>query len=360
MTSNLANYWAEKDWEITIVTVTESESDFYEIHPKINRISLGPGSHSNNVFEAIKNNYTRIRALRSILKQHKPDVALSMMTTANIVLGLATIGLNIVSVGSERIHPPMLPLGTIWEWLRKQSYKHLNTVVALSTESATWLSEHTSVQQIQIIPNSVNYPIARHSPLVEPHEERRNRFTLIAVGRLSPQKGFDRLLDAFFALASRFPDWDLVIVGEGECRAELEQRRHKLELDQRAAMPGAVGNLGDWYESADLFVMTSLFEGFPNTLAEAMAYGLPVVSVDCDTGPRDIIRDRIDGMLITQDNQQALINALAELMDNLDLRQRYAERAVEIRERFSMDTISGMWEELFLTLTKNQATSKKP
>ncbi|MBV1915549.1 MAG: glycosyltransferase family 4 protein [Pseudomonadales bacterium] len=360
VTSNLANYWAKKGWDITIVTVTGCESDFYEIHPNISRIPLELDARSNNLFEAIKHNYTRIKALRRILTQHKPDVALSMMTTANIILGLATLRLGIASVGSERIHPPMLPLGTSWEWLRRQSYRQLNAVVALSTESANWLDEHTNAQQTNIIPNAVNYPITRHSPLVEPNMGRNNCFTLIAVGRLSPQKGFDRLLTAFSTLASRFPDWNLAIIGEGECRIQLEQQKHELGLNQRVSMPGAVGNLGDWYEAADLFVMTSLFEGFPNTLAEAMAYGLPVISVDCDTGPRDIIRDRIDGVLIPQDNQQALVNALAELMANQELRQHYAERAVEIRERFSMDTIASAWEELFIALTHNEKVSKEP
>ena len=93
--------------------------------------------------------------------------------------------------------------------------------------------------------------------------------------------------------------------------------------------------------------MTSRFEGFPNTLVEALAYGLPAVSVDCDTGPRDIIRHGIDGLLVPQNNMDALVKALSTLMGNEELRRRYATRAVEARERFSIKRICGMWEKLF-------------
>ena len=108
-----------------------------------------------------------------------------------------------------------------------------------------------------------------------------------------------------------------------------------------------VGNIGEWYERADLFVMSSRFEGFGNTLAEALAHGVAAVSFDCDTGPRDIIRHEVDGLLVPPGDTVALTAALDKLMCDPALRQQFAKRAVEARARFSMERVAGMWEALF-------------
>jgi glycosyltransferase involved in cell wall biosynthesis len=118
----------------------------------------------------------------------------------------------------------------------------------------------------------------------------------------------------------------------------------------RVFMPGIAGNIGEWYARADLFVMTSRFEGFPNALAEALAYGLPAVSFDCDTGPRDIIRDGVDGLLVPPGDASGLEQALDRVMGNRELRMHMAGMAIDARKRFSIDRIAGMWEALFEAL----------
>jgi len=353
-TVNLANYWAEKGWKITIVTLVGREQDFYPLHPAIQRIALCLDEDSASTIRAIKHNYQRIKALYKVLKQQQPDIALGFMTTANILLALAAKGLNIPVIGSERIHPPMYPLNKIWEWLRRRVYGHLDAVTALTHETADWLKKQTTARYVPVIPNTVSYPLTSHSPKILPPSSSMGIFNLIAVGRLTEQKGFDRLLNVFALLASHFPDWNLTILGEGEDRDSLEQQRNKLGLQQRVFLLGNVGNLGDWYEAADLYVMSSLFEGFPNTLVEAMSYGLLAVSVDCDTGPRDIIRHQVDGLLVPQNNKEALVETLAVLMRDKGLRQQYASHAIEVRERFSMERIAGMWEALFIELSKKE------
>jgi glycosyltransferase involved in cell wall biosynthesis len=170
---------------------------------------------------------------------------------------------------------------------------------------------------------------------------------LLGAGRLEPQKGFDSLLEAFAGIAQTHTDWDLVILGEGTLRTMIEQQVQVAGLEKRVHLPGLVGNVGEWYERADLYVMSSRFEGFGNTLAEALAYGLPAVSFDCDTGPRDIIRHEMDGLLVPPGDVTGLAAALDRLMRDANLRKRFAERAVEARERFSITRIAGMWEELF-------------
>lgn len=354
VTVNLANYWAKKGWDITIVTITGNEHDFYKLNPNIHRIALELDNESSNIINAIKHNYKRIKSLRRILKQQQPNIALAMMSRANIILAFAEKGLNIPILGSEHNHPPMLPLGKIWEWLRRHSYQHLAAVIALTNESADWIKKFTNAKNTRCIPNAVTYPIEVNMPIINPKISIDNYFHLIAVGRLVRQKGFDRLLCAFSDLTYRFPNWRLTIIGEGNCRCELEKQRKQLGLDAMVSMPGVVGNLGDWYREADLCVVTSLSEGFSNALAEAMAYGLPVVSVDCDTGPRDIIRHQVDGLLVSQDNHEALVEALVTLMNDKSLRLQYASRAIEIRERLAIEKITGMWEEVFTNINNKE------
>jgi glycosyltransferase involved in cell wall biosynthesis len=349
VTVNLANLWSERGWDLAIVTVTGADQDFYELHSGVRRISLNMDMKSSNPVMAIMNNFRRLYAVRKLLKTESPDVALAMMSTANILLSLASLGTGITVIGSERIYPPRLPIGRVWSWLRQMSYPLLNAVVAQTSGSAEWLRTNTRVHRVSVIPNPVVYPLANHEPRVSPEKFKTDcdEHLLLSVGRLVPQKGFDRLLHAFAKLSPLFPDWYLVIVGEGDCRDEFENMVLELDIEEKVYFPGAVGNIGEWYKYADIYVMTSLFEGFPNTLAEAMAHGLPVVSVDCETGPRDIIRHEVDGLLVPQNDQSALIDAVAELMSDSILRNRYAERCIDVRERFSLSRIAKMWEDLF-------------
>ncbi len=352
VTATLANYWADHGHHVILVTMTSQNDDFYELHPEIKRVALNCATDSTNVFAALYHNVKRVLILRRVLVREQADVALGMMTTANCLLALAAIGTGIPAIGSERVHPPALPLGILWEWLRRKSYPHLHAMVALATQSADWLQLHARARRTIIIPNPISFPLPKHSPVVLPEEcHLKGEKLLLAVGRLAPQKGYSRLLEAFACLAADFPEWDLVIVGEGSERSRLEQQVIELTLHGRVSFPGRVGNIGDWYEAADLYVMTSLFEGFPNTLAEALAHGVPSVSVDCDTGPRDILRHEVDGLLVPQGDEDSLKKALGSLMRDDALRHKFTERAVEIRQRFSMEKIGKMWEELFAAVS---------
>ncbi|MBU2572078.1 MAG: glycosyltransferase family 4 protein [Gammaproteobacteria bacterium] len=348
VTANLANYWADKGGGVSIITLADVKKDFYRLDERVERIALNLTADSGNPLTAIVANLRRIVALRRELKRVQPDIAVGMMTTANVLLAFAARGLPIVTIGSERIHPPMLPLGRAWEWLRRLGYGYLQALVVLTQESCDWVRQHTRARTVAVIPNAVNWPLAMHAPVMPPEEYLvSGRRVLISVGRLDTQKGFDLLIDAFTGIASPAPDWDLVILGEGAQQEALMLQIKDQGLKQRIRLPGRVGNIADWYNAADLYVMSSRFEGFPNTLVEAMAHGLPAVSFDCDTGPRDIIRHEVDGLLVENGNVEALTLALHRLMTDRSIRQQFAVRAVEVRGRFSMEKVTGMWEELF-------------
>lgn len=351
VTANLANYWAAKGWTITVVTLAPRRLDFYELHPAVARIALNQTSDSAHPVIGVWNNLRRILALRQVLRQVRPDLALSMMNTANVLLALAAWGLPVCAIGSERVHPLQCPLGRGWDGLRRHLYGRLAAVTALTRETADWLQAHTRARRIPVIPNAAPWPLPDQSPRLDPGSVGvPGRQRLIAVGRLDPQKGFDLLIAAFATLAARYPNWELVILGDGSLRPALQAQIDSPNLRQRVFLPGRAGNLGPWYAGADLYVMSSRFEGFPNTLAEALAHGLPVVSFDCDTGPRDIIRHEIDGLMVPAGDVPGLTAALDRLMGDAGLRRLFSARAIEVRERFSMERIAGLWEILFAEL----------
>lgn len=360
VTANLASYFAERGWEITVVTMAPESQDFYTLHPAVRRIALDMANMSGNPLIGLWWNLRRLAHLRSILRRADPDIALGMMTTANILLAYAAWGLaRPFLIGSEHIHPPQFPLGGCWETLRRHAYGKLAGMTALTRESAGWMETHTSARSVSVIPNAVLWPLPVLEPRLSPDAQcPPGRRVLLAVGRLERQKGFDFLIEAFSMLAPTHTDWDLVILGEGMQRSALQAQKKLAGLEARVYLPGKVGNVGEWYERADIYVMSSRFEGFGNTLAEALAYGLPAVSFDCDSGPRDILRDQVDGLLVPAGDVGALAAALDRLMGNAELRASFAARAIEVRERFSMERIAGLWLTLIEDVMDDGARSR--
>jgi glycosyltransferase involved in cell wall biosynthesis len=352
VTVNLANHWADKGWDITVVTLAPQSNDFYVLHSAVKRIALELAGDSGNVLAGLWQNLRRVFALRRALRPIKPDIALGMTTTANVLVALATWGLpRVHAIGSERTHPPQFPLGALWEGLRRYTYSRLAAVTALTSESADWLLTYTGARRVSVIPNAALWPLPIQAPRLTPEVFcQSERFIVLAVGRLSEEKQFGLLVEVFRSLAMRHPRWDLVILGEGPQRSVLQNLVRAAGLEKRIFLPGRAGNVGEWYERADLYVMTSRFEGFPNTLAEAMAHGLAAVSFDCDTGPRDLIRHEVDGLLVPPGDVAALTAALGRLMGDAALRQQFAKRAVEVRRRFSIERIVSTWEALFKEL----------
>jgi glycosyltransferase involved in cell wall biosynthesis len=170
--------------------------------------------------------------------------------------------------------------------------------------------------------------------------------TLVAMGRLARQKGFDVLLDAFARCAPAHPEWKLLILGEGEERTRLEAQVRALGLDGRVQLPGRVQRPGAILRRAELFVLPSRWEGFPNALLEAMACGVAAIAADCPSGPRDIVRPGVDGVLVPPEDPAALAAALDRLLTDGEERRRLAARAPEVRERFGLPQVMARWDAL--------------
>lgn len=341
--SILANEWAAKGHHVTLLTFDDGkEPPFYELDSRIHYLPLGISADSSNLISALVNNLNRISRLRKALQNSHPEAIISFMPTTNILTLLASRGLGVPVIVSERADPRMNPLGRIWEQLRLKTYAYADKIVVQTQNVVDFFPAHLH-SLIRIIPN----PVPKINLLEEePSQLEFSNPFVIAIGRLSSQKGFDLLLQAFAKLRVRHPEWTLVILGEGALRRELETLRDKLNLTENVSFPGRIQNPHRLLKKADLFVMSSRWEGFPNALCEAMACGLPVISTDCPSGPRDIIREGIDGILIPTENIDALSEAMDRLMSDRAERLRLATAAPEIVERFAVDKVIGMWEEV--------------
>lgn len=343
---DLASYWLKLGHHVSVVTQETRASDAYNLPAGVDRFELGTAGDSGGGWRGLLANWQRVRKLRRLFKRQKPDCVLGMMTTSSILSVAAARNLKCKVIATEHTYPPTQQLSESWLKLRRWAYPRADAVVALTTGTAAWLNEHVPNSMLSVIPNSVRWPLADTEPQVVP-PEKKGRFRLLAVGRLHPVKGFDVLINAFALLAPYFPNWDLAIVGEGGERERLQAQIDELLLGDRIKLVGRVGNMSDWYQQSDLYVLSSRTEGLSNTLLEAMAYGLPSVAFDCETGPREIIRPGLDGVLVSPtEDHEALAAYLSDLMAHPLKRTALGRRAMDVRDRFSAARIMAQWEQL--------------
>ncbi|MEP7152706.1 MAG: glycosyltransferase family 4 protein [Nitrospira sp.] len=342
--SVLANHWAEHGRQVTLITLDSIDADFYPVHPEVTRIGLGLMGISSHIIAAVKNNVIRLKRLRREIRTSQPDVVLSFIDKTNTVTLAASLGLGIPVIASEHIDPRQHPIGAIWAGLRALLYPRAAAVVVLTDGVRGWAERIVRPSAVHVIPNHA--PASVVESACGP-EVKRSGGTIAAMGRLSPQKGFDLLLRAFSLCAKLYPEWSLIILGEGEERGRLERLTHELGIKDRVVLPGCVSDPAKVLREVDLFVLASRYEGFPMALVEAMACKLPVISTDCPSGPKEIIRNGVDGMLVPPNDIDALAAAMNRLMADREERDRLGARAGEIVERFSIERIMPMWDELF-------------
>jgi glycosyltransferase involved in cell wall biosynthesis len=307
--------------------------------------------HSPNPMARFWQHVKRIWILRRAIRHSAPDCVLSTMVSPNVLTLIAARGLHIPVIVSERIDPFLYSLSKAWIVLRLWQYRQARQVIVQSASYKEYFPPAIQ-QRAHAIPNPVILPCQAEAPEQEKPVSTHAPI-IVAVGRLAHQKGFDLLLRAFASVVSDHPDWSLTIWGEGTERASLEALCDELGLKGRVQLPGITPNPFEKLQQADLFVLPSRFEGFPNVLAEAMACGLPAIAFDCSAGVRDIIRDGVDGVLVPPEDVQALASAMDKLMDDGQERQRLAARAPEVLERFGLEKVMGMWEQVITQATSS-------
>jgi glycosyltransferase involved in cell wall biosynthesis len=334
----LANQWAARGWLVTLVTFERrGTAPYYSFHPDVRIENLGLPQAKRSLLPALLASFHRVRRLRSALKDLAPDAILSFLTRTNVSTLIATQGLGLSVVVSERNNPALQDVGPVWSFLRATLYPRAFGLVTMTNGALNYFSPRMR-KRSWVIPNPVDLPSVG--------ERRRGGNLLVAVGRLVPQKGFDLLLQAFAKVHSDLPEWKLVIWGEGPDRPALEAERDRLGLRGCVELPGITSRPGIWVETADAFVLSSRYEGWGIVLLEAMAAGLPVLSFDCEWGPREMIDDEKNGLLVPAGDVDALAAGLRRLLGDESLRRRLGTAAALRAAKFTPQYVTQHWDEV--------------
>ena len=338
---HLANMLAGEGFAVDVLTFeAESDESNAALDPgiQVKRLDLMHDSHSSG--EAMTANWNRLKTLRRALAQGEPALVISFVHVTNVLTLFAAIGLSLRVIVCEESEPSFSPQRRVWRFLRWLSYPFASRLVVHSRGARDWFTRLPLIRT-RVIPNAVTVPDAK----LMSDTASRDRLVL-SVGRLGFEKGYDLLIPAFVQATHDLPDWRLLILGEGSERASLEKAIAQLGVSGRVSLPGVQPHPWEFYRKAEIFVSSSRHEGFGIALCEAMASGCAVMVTDCPSGPREIVADGINGLIVAAGDVNAMAKALRNLIEDEVLRSKLAASAREVAERFHPETIKRDWSDL--------------
>jgi len=356
-----ANYLAEHfGYDITII-LTEGKDKplFYPLSDKVKVVNLDINfevlwtcSFIKKVFVYLKKQRQYKKLLTEELMRIHPDVTISLLRREinfinEIKDGSKKIGelhVNRANYRSFDENESNCIKQLFSKWWMNNLVKHLKKLdkfVVLTNEDKQAWKELTN---LEMIPDPLSFKPQVSSSLIEKR--------VIAVGRYVYQKGFDLLLKAWAQIEKECPDWELAIYGEGD-RTLYQRLIEELGIDStRCHLCERSYDIEKEYCRSSIFVFSSRFEGFGMVLVEAMACGLPVVSYDCPCGPKDIVKDGEDGLLVENGNTSALAQGLIALIKDDGKRKAMSEAALRNVQRFQIEHIAQQWKFLFELINK--------
>lgn len=342
--TNKANYLARHGYEIVVVTTDQRGAQpFFPLEPSIRSIDLGINYDENNgksfLNKLLHYPFKQCRhkkRLKAVLMEERPDVTVSMFNNdAGFIPGIKDGSAKLLEIHFSKFKRLQYGRKGVWKladrWRSKQDEKTVRKfdrfVVLTEEDKAYW----GNLPNIMVIPNAISGIPAGTALLANKR--------VIAVGRYTYQKGFERLVDAWHLLASRFPDWNLVIIGDGEERPLLEQRIRSYGLERQVTLTRPTQEIGKVYQEASILASSSRYEGLPMVLLEAQSFGLPIVAFQCKCGPKDIVSDGMNGYLVPEGDTAGMAQRLEILMKDEALRKRMGLKAKESALRFNEEVI---------------------
>lgn len=357
---NKVRYLVEKmGWEILIVTTDQhNRPPFYPFPAEVRMVDLGINYSEDNA----KGTLAKVRGYLKRRTQHKKALTtLLMQERADIVVSLypsESSFLPAIKDGSKKVlelhyckffrlqYGRKGLMGLIDRYrtrLDERLVRRFDRFVVLTEEDKGYWG---NLPNIEVIPNAALFIAPRYST--------QNEKRVIAVGRLDYQKGFDRLIEAW-ALVQQNPacrSWRLDIFGQGEWQEMLEEMIRERGLEQTAQINPPSKQIGEEYAASSILVMSSHYEGFPMVMIEAMACGVPVVSYDFKCGPRDIIREGDNGLIIPEGDISALAEGICRLIQEEELRRSMSMKAQEVTTTYSEEKVMRRWITLFNSMVR--------
>lgn len=345
VTCNLASWLAERNHDVEILTMSDVDAT-YPLSSKVKRLFLINKNERNSfTYNAI----LRLIRLCKYLRRNKRDVILVMLPETTILLLQLHWFAKAKIIAAERNNPSSYTSKKQKNLARLA--RKADGWVFQTEDERTWYQGKTGKAREIVIPNAIN------PDFIRPAYTGDRRKIIVTAGRMSEQKNQELLVRAFASISKDFPDYQLVIYGEGEKRALLSYVAEELEIKDKVELPGYTTNIGEKIKDASLFVLPSNFEGMPNALMEAMALGVPCVSTDCDGGgARFLIENENNGLLVPKGNVDALAAAMERMLADREFAERCGKEAHKICERLSPDKVYGQWEEF---ITKIANTNKQ-
>lgn len=346
---NLIEYLINEGDQVTLVTQFEYEEE-YPLPKGAVRLISGL-SDEEMTKSRVVNFDKRFMKLRNIWKSEKPDVILSFIGKNNIMALWTSRGLKIPVAVSVRSLPSREYYNSWMKFMAKTYFAKADALILQTHQQLEYFPKRVQNKAI-IMKNPIN-PVF----MAEPYMGERDK-SIIAVGRVDDNKNHKLLIDAFMNIADDYPEWKVVIYGDGVSRNKLISYVKDKGFEDRISLPGRENNIFARMQKTGIFVLTSNAEGSPNALIEAMCQGIPVISTDCPCGgPAELIRNGENGLLIPVGDVIKMQDNLQELMNDLQKRNNMGSAALATRDIYNSETVLKEWRELLINLA-NKGKSK--
>ena len=393
--ANKADWLASRGYDVLIVTTDQlGREPAFRLDPSIRSVDLDINYEENNggrflnkVLHYPLKQWRHRRRLSALLKAEKADVVVSMFCNDAAFLPFIKDGSRkVLEIHFSRFK--RLQYGRKGLWALADRFRSRNDLrvvsrfdrfVVLTQEDRGYWEAEAALPNICVIPNARTFApaVAPEMPAAGPGMSAANPAALavglgapaaqpsatavtpapsgsatsggivLAAGRYNAQKAFDRLIEIWKTVAPQAPGWKLRIAGEGELRQALQQQIDAAGLHNSVILGKAEGDIRDFYAAADIYALTSLYEGLPMVLLEAQSSGLPIVAMACKCGPRDVVTDGEDGFLVPEGDNEAMADKLLELINDPALRHRMGAAALRASDRFDEAAVMQRWTGLF-------------
>ena len=361
---NKVRYFVEeKGWEVTVVTTDQhNRPPFYPFPEGVKMIDLGVNYSDDNGKPFVKKflGYLQRRRLhknffKNLLEQVRPDVVDCFYPgECSFVPGLKDGSVKVMELHQSKLfhhqynRSGLMGLADkVRAWMDDRLVRKFDRFVVLTNEDSELWGE---MPGIRVIPNAANFIADKYSDC--------SAKRAIAVGRLDYQKSFDRLILVWEKVHQQMPDWRLDIFGQGEWKEMLQQMIDERGLGECVKLNAPTKEIGKEYAESSMLVMSSHYEGFPMVMIEAMACGLPAVCFDFKCGPRDIIAEGENGLIVPDGDIDALADALVRLMKDDELRKKMGESAKRVVETYSEEKVMAKWLDLFEEISRQARNDK--